>query len=59
MIRGSVERTVFIYTRLPVKCGITTITAEPIVNRKLASEEGFDRTAFMLFSDIFTEYDLL
>jgi hypothetical protein len=59
MIRWPVEKTVFIYTRTPGKCGITTITADPIVNSKLASEEGFDRTAFMLFSDIFTEYDLL
>ena len=53
MVIRPVEKAVFIYTRRPGKCGITTITAEPIVNGKPASEEGFDRTAFMLFSDIF------
>jgi hypothetical protein len=53
MIRGPVERTVLIYTRPLGKCGITTIRADSIVNCKPASGEGFDRTAFMLFSDIF------
>jgi len=52
MIRGPIKKTVFIYTRPPEKCGIATITADPVVNRKLASEEGFDRTAFMLISAI-------
>jgi len=53
MIRGPIKKAVFIYTHSPGKCGITTITADPIMNSKLASEEGFDRTAFILLSDIF------
>lgn len=52
MIRGTVKRAVFIYTRPPGKCGITTITADSILNSKLASEEGFDRIVFMLLSVI-------
>ena len=52
MIRGPVKRAAFIYTRPPEKCGIATITADSIVNSKLASEEGFDRIVFMLLSAI-------
>ena len=52
MIRGPVKRAAFIYTRPPGKCGIATITADSIVNSTLASEEGFDRIAFMLLSAI-------
>jgi len=57
MIRGPVKRAAFIYTRPPEKCGIATITADSIANTKLASEEGFDRIAFIrpkmyIFADI-------
>ncbi len=50
MIKGPVKRASLIYTRPPGKCGIATITADSIVNSKLASEEGFDRIVFMLLS---------
>jgi hypothetical protein len=50
MIKGPVKRAALIYTRPPGKCGIATITADSIVNSKLASEEGFDRIVFMLLS---------
>jgi len=52
MIIGPVKRAVFIYTRLPGKCGIAALTADSIVNSKPASEEGFDRIVFMLLSAI-------
>jgi hypothetical protein len=52
MIRGPVKRAEFIYTRPSGKCRITAITADLIVNSKLASEEGFDRMVFMLLSAI-------
>ena len=52
MIRGPVKRAVFIYTRPQGKCGIATITADSILNSKLASKEGFDRIVFMLLSAI-------
>lgn len=52
MIKEPVKRAVFIYTRPPGKCRIATITADLIVNSKLASEEGFDRVVFMLLSAI-------
>jgi len=59
MIRGTVKRVVFIYTRPPGKCGIATITADSILNSKLASEEGFDRNSLYAALSYFTEYDLL
>ena len=52
MIKEHVKKAAFIYTHPPGKCGIATITAESIVNSKLASEEGFDRIVFMLLSAI-------
>ena len=52
MIRGPAKRAAFIFTRPPGKCGIATITAESIVNSKLASEEGFERIVFILLSAI-------
>ena len=52
MIRGPVKKAAFIYTRLPGKCGIATITADSIAYTKLASEEGLDRIVFMLLSAI-------
>ena len=48
MIRGSVKRAAFIYTRPQRKCGIAALTADSIVNSKPASEERFDRIVFML-----------
>lgn len=52
MVRWPVEKAMFIYTRPPGKCGIARITAESIVNSKPASEEGFDRIAFIILSVI-------
>ncbi|MHC4532913.1 MAG: hypothetical protein ACYS6K_03085 [Planctomycetota bacterium] len=52
MIKEHVKKAAFIYTRPPGKCGIATITADSIVNSKLASEEGFERIAFILLSAI-------
>lgn len=52
MIIRSVKKEAVIHTCPPRKCGLAALTADSIVNSKMASEEGFDRTAFMLLSVI-------
>lgn len=52
MIKRYVKKEAVIHTCPPRKCGLVALTADSIVNSNLASEEGFDRIAFMLLSVI-------